>query len=123
LNINRNPFTWEEEDHFEEIFLRHHPQFYPLIVCGFRTGLRIGKLLALKWEYIDFFNRTIHVQRNITRRNITTPKNKSSIRLVRLTAYLIEVLQDQMKKAKEAKQRMVGIVFLNGLSSIQIAVI
>ena len=98
-----NPFTWEEKDHLEETFLKHYPVHYPLVVCGFRTGLRIGELLALKWEDIDFFNKTIHVQRNITRCKITTPKSKSSIRLVRMTAYLIEVLQDQKKIAKEAK--------------------
>lgn len=98
-----NPLTWEEKDHFEKTFLKHQPQFYPIIVCGLRTGLRIGELLALKWEDIDFFNKTIHVQRNITRCNITTPKSKSSIRLVRMTGYLIEVMKEQQNKAKEAK--------------------
>jgi integrase len=41
-----NPLTWEEKGHFEETFLKHQPQFYPIIVCGLRTGLRIGELLA-----------------------------------------------------------------------------
>ena len=98
-----NPLTWEEKDYFEETFLKYQPQFYPIIVCGLRTGLRIGELLALKWEDIDFFNKTIHVQRNITRCNITTPKSKSSIRMVRMTGYLIEVMKEQQNKAKEAK--------------------
>ena len=46
--------------------MKHQPQFYPIIACGLRTGLRIGELLALKWEDLDFFNKTIHVQRDIT---------------------------------------------------------
>ena len=60
-----NPLTWEEKDYFEKTFLKHQPQFYPIIVCGLRTGLRKGELLVLKWEDLDFFNKTIHVQRNI----------------------------------------------------------
>ena len=74
------PFTWEERDHFESLFKEKFPRYYPLVVCGFRTGLRIGELLGLQWGDIDFFNRIILVQRNITLGKITTPNIIFSIR-------------------------------------------
>lgn len=98
-----SPFTWEEKDHVEDIFLNHFPRYYPLAVCGFRTGLRIGELIGLKWEDVDFFNRLIFVQRNITRGKITTPKSKSSIRQVRMTSQLYRILKAHRKRIKEEK--------------------
>ena len=99
------PFTWEEKNHVEDIFLNHFPERYALVVCGFRTGLRIGELIGLKWEDVDFFNRLIFVQRNITRGKITTPKSKSSRRQVRMTSQLYQVLKAQRQRIKEDKLR------------------
>jgi integrase len=87
-----DPLTWEEKDRLEETFQKHFPRFYPLVLCGVRTGLRIGELLALKWGDIGFRSRMILVQRNITRGRITTPKSRSSNRHVRMTEQLTKVL-------------------------------
>ena len=32
-----------------------------------QTGVRVGELAALKWEYIDWENGTLHIQRIETR--------------------------------------------------------
>lgn len=95
-----DPFTWEERDHFESIIQEQFPRFYPLVVCGFRTGLRIGELIGLKWVDIDFYNRLILVERNITRGKITTPKSKSSRRQVRMTSQLVRVLKEHKRREK-----------------------
>lgn len=97
------PFTWDERDEFETILLENFPRYYPLVVCGFRAGLRIGELVALQWQDIDFYNRLILVQRNITRGKITTPKNISSTRKVRMTSQLIDVLRAHRRRLKEEK--------------------
>lgn len=97
------PFSWDEKDHFEKTVKEHFPRYYPLVVCGLRTGLRIGELIALKWEDIDFYNRLIFVQRNITRGKITTPKSKAGKRVVRMSQQLVEVLKIQDKRQKEEK--------------------
>ncbi len=70
------PFTWEDRKHLEETFQKHHPKYYPLVLCGFRTGLRIGELIALQWQDIDFHNRLMLVQPNVTRGKVTTPKTR-----------------------------------------------
>jgi integrase len=40
-----------------------------------RTGLRIGELVALQWNDVDYHGRFLDVRRNFTRGQLTTPKN------------------------------------------------
>lgn len=96
-----DPFTWEERAAFEDIFKTHYPRFYPLVLCGFRTGLRIGELIALQWGDLDFRQKLILVQRNVTRGRITTPKSRAGTRQVRMTSQLAEALRAQRKWLKE----------------------
>jgi integrase len=116
------PFTWEERDHFESTFKEKFPRYYPLVVCGFRTGLRIGELLGLQWGDIDFFNKLILVQRNITLGKITTTKTLSSKRMVRMTTNLVEILEKHRQRIIEEKLRkgwkeMPEWVFVNQIGS------
>jgi integrase len=89
----QDPFTWEERTKIENTFKKEYPYYYPLVVCGFRTGLRIGEMIGLQWQDIDFFQKLILVQRNITRSKITTPKSRSSRRHVRMTSQLAKILK------------------------------
>lgn len=57
--------------------------FYLAVFCGFRRG----EILALKWEDIDFENGTIRISKSLSNfesgtAKITTPKNKTSNRIV-----------------------------------------
>jgi len=97
------PFSWDERDHFEKTVKIHFHRYYSLVVCGFRTGLRIGELIALKWDDIDFHNRLIFVQRNVTRGKVTTPKSRAGKRSVRMTNQLVQVLKAQRIRIKEEK--------------------
>ncbi len=96
-----DPFTWDERAHLEAIFREHHPDYLPLIVCGFRAGLRIGELLALQIGDIDYTTRLITVQRNSTRGRITTPKSRAGRRQVRMTSQLVEALRSHRRRVKE----------------------
>lgn len=98
-----DPFTWEEREYLEMAFKEHFPRYYPMVVCGFRTGLRIGEIIGLGWGDIDFYNRLILIKTNITRGKITTPKSKSSARAVRMTSQLVDILKKQKKAVKEEK--------------------
>jgi integrase len=57
----QDPFTWEERGKIEETFRKEYPGHYSLVVCGFRTGLRIGEIIGLQWQDIDFFQKLILV--------------------------------------------------------------
>lgn len=105
-----NPFTWEERTQIEKTFKEEFPRFYALVLCGFRTGLRIGELVALKKTDIDYFNRLLSVDRNITRGKITTPKSRAGRRQVRMTSQLIEALQDQEKRVLEERESRIKML-------------
>lgn len=54
-------------------FLEESPEFkgwYPVITILHGTGMRIGECFGLRWEDIDFENRIISVNHNLTDRLI-----------------------------------------------------
>lgn len=56
------------------------------------TGLRVGELLALKWQDINFEKFEIHVTRSISLQHIGECKNEASRKLVALDMRLAESL-------------------------------
>lgn len=96
-----DPLTWKERDILEKTFREHFPYYHPLVVLGSRTGLRIGELIALQWGDIDFVQRLILVQRNMTHGKLTTPKSKAGRRMVRLTTNAVEALERHRKVMME----------------------
>ncbi len=49
-----------------------------MITVGLRTGLRIGELLALRWDDVDLAGGRLVVRRSVSRGIIGTPKNGRS---------------------------------------------
>ena len=76
--------------------MKHH---YPLILCAARTGIRAGELAALHWQDIDFNGRFIEVRRNMSRGEITTPKNHKS-RRVDMSMQLTNTLDTLLAEVK-----------------------
>jgi integrase len=96
-----DPFSWEDRTVLEEIFRKRYPGYYAVVIMGFRTGLRLGELLALQWGDIDFRHKLIRVSRNIAAGRITTAKSRSSVRDVRMTSQLIQELKTLQVRRKE----------------------
>ena len=48
---------------------------YVFLLTAVLTGLRLGELLGLHWDDVDFSNKCLHVKRAVSRRRIETPKN------------------------------------------------
>jgi integrase len=71
---------------------------YPLVFTAFRSGLRIGELLGLKWEDVDFKSCYLMVQRSYDR-HYGPPKHNRT-REVDMCQTLCDVLKDHRKKAK-----------------------
>lgn len=76
-----------EEDCYELIF-------YTL----FFTGMRIGELLALTWDDINFARREISINKTVSHIRgetvVSTPKTKSSIRRISVHSKLINKLKE-----------------------------
>lgn len=71
-----DPFTREETYTFLEHVRVASLVFYPFFLCALRTGMRLGELLALEWDDVDFASRLIHVRRARVAGKITSTKNR-----------------------------------------------
>lgn len=87
-----DPFTADEAHLFAETARQSFARWYPLILCGLRTGMRLGELLGLEWGDIDWHARTIRVSRSYVRGRIGSPKNHQR-RTVDLSPQLRGVLR------------------------------
>ena len=110
-------FTNDQQRALVQASYRHrYGVFIRLNLC---TGLRMGELLALKWEDIDFSTAQLHVRRTINRlakyeahdgENKTeivfgTPKTKNSRRTIPLTRTMVDELTRWKQQQAQDKQR------------------
>jgi integrase len=106
LQIQRNkvehvdPLNHAEVGLFLESCLKTYPEFYPFFLTAFRTGMRLGELLALQWGDIDFNGKYIRVERSYKLKQTTPTKNGRS-RRVDMSNQLIETLKYHFTKCKE----------------------
>lgn len=68
------------------------PQWQAMIIVALRTGLRLGELMALRWDDLDLVRGRMLVQRSVTRGVVGTPKSGKS-RDVPLGASVVRTLQ------------------------------
>ena len=63
------------------------------------TGMRSGECLALRWQDIDFENKTIHIENTLTdvggKHWLQPPKTKTSNRYIALSDKLAKILLEQ----------------------------
>jgi len=83
------PFTVQE---INAILDTIYPAFAPLVLCGASTDLRLGELLRLQWQDIDYRKRQIHVRRKHWRGRDYTTKTPRSRRDVDVGDQLLSVL-------------------------------
>ncbi|ABY95867.1 MULTISPECIES: site-specific integrase [Thermoanaerobacter] len=100
---NKNEITvWSINDvkKAKEIF--KDTPIYLHFMLALYTGMRIGEICGLKWEDIDFNNKTCTVKRQYQqvggKEIIKEPKSETSIRVIPLHSDVIEVLKEEKKK-------------------------
>ncbi|HPJ68351.1 MAG TPA: tyrosine-type recombinase/integrase [Desulfobacteraceae bacterium] len=91
-NIKIQPLTEEQAiillDQIREYDITLYPHFLTLL----STGVRIGELCGLKWGDIDFDNRFLTVERQVSRGQINPTKNGKS-RKIDMPTHLVETLK------------------------------
>lgn len=106
--------------------LNTHPFLKPLCMTSMFAGLRVGELLALRWENVDFENKTIQVRNGITqvpqfdeKGNIISrvtvignTKTACSVREVPIPDILVDTLKD-WKKEQWVRQQLTGVNLLD----------
>ena len=80
-----------------------------LYVVAVTAGLRVGKLLGLKWDDFDLDSGTLSVRRSLSEtrngRVFEVPKNGKG-RSIRLTKQAVEALRRHRKRQSEERLRL-----------------
>ncbi|MBL7178914.1 MAG: site-specific integrase [Desulfobacterales bacterium] len=106
LKLERNkkitiePMTQEEVELFLETCQTYWPEHFTFFLCAFRTGMRLGEILALQWSDIDFNSDFIRVERSYKRGIVELPKNGKT-RRVDMSDQLTFHLKGLFKKSKK----------------------
>lgn len=95
----------QSEDSWNNIFCTTYQNKLRILLCLF-TGLRVGELCGLTWGDIDFENGTLSVKRTVQRINkrgsseviIGSPKSKTSVRIVPIPKFLLDLLSQQKRQ-------------------------
>lgn len=117
-NQAADPLTAQETALFLETCQKHYPDHYPFFLTLFRSGLRVGEALALRWSDVDWNGRFIQVSRSYRRREFSGTKTGKA-RRVDLSGQLFEALQSVYTQRKRevlayGLGEVDGIIFHNG---------
>ncbi len=80
-----------------------------LVMLAALTGMRIGELLALRWNAIDFTHNSISVRESFYKGQFGSPKTRSSRRDVPMSEPVRKALSDYRTRAKHSGPD--GLVF------------
>jgi len=117
----------------QELLEKPHVTDSYAIFLLFKLGLRIGELVALKWEDVDFKNKEIHIHRMETQKEAgngfmtssveeyTKKKSPYGDRFLPLGSYEIELLQKVQKisNVQEYQEREFVFCDKNGRTKIR----
>lgn len=103
-------FTKKEQQVIESFCLNHKKRNYIGIVICLYTGIRLGELLALTWDDIDFNSNLLTINKTSysakvdgkTQIIVDKPKTKKSIRVIPLPNQLVKLLKI-IKKESNSK--------------------
>lgn len=80
------------------------------------TGMRSGEVLGLRWNRIDFKEKTIFIDKTLTyttgRYFLSTPKTENSLRTIQIDDEMVKLLQ-QHKKEQDKLKAIVGAAWEN----------
>ena len=100
-------FEKQEQEVIEKYCLNNTKSNYIGIIICLYTGIRIGELLALTWDDIDFENKFMSISKTayeIKQDNklcivVDTPKTKTSNRLIPLPNNIVKLLKHKQKQS------------------------
>ncbi len=99
-------FNRLEQQKLESYCLNSKPNYIGIIICLY-TGIRLGELLALTWNDIDFDNKLLKVNKTVytitkngkNEAHIDRPKTKQSNRIIPLPKQIINLLKRKKKES------------------------
>ena len=113
--IKVEPMNEQEVAIFLDVCHRHFRVYYEFFLCAFRTGMRLGELLGLKWSDLDWNQKFIRVERSYKRGHFDKTKTGKSRRVDmsdQLAENLKGLLTRQKKEAlKEGRGEHIHLLF------------
>ena len=116
-SVKRHALTVAQQKIFQEYLLRtpKYQHWYPIFFIMANTGMRVGEIIGLRWQDVDFQNGLISVNHNVVYYNgkagkgkfcytVNAPKTRAGERLIPMTTAVIEAF-----KMEREFQDMVGI--------------
>jgi integrase len=94
LKVDPQKFDFFTFGEFEELVAAsiEEPQWYAAVLVAGEAGLRLGEILAMRWEDIDLVRGQLQVMRTDWRGQVGSPKGGKE-RVVPLTARLLAALK------------------------------
>lgn len=93
------PMSPDEVNTFLNVCSEVYPAHYPLFLCAFRTGMRLGEILGLRWGDIDWNRKFINVKRSY-KVGVVGPTKTGRTRRVDISDQLYKVLLDLRNQQK-----------------------
>lgn len=79
---------------------------YPSYLTAILTGMRLGELLAMKWQYLDWHRGQYVLRESVYKRQFVEPKSVTSRRAINLPKVLLEALRAHRARQAEVKLQM-----------------
>lgn len=95
-------FTEQEYNQLLEEAGKINKEFYEMVLFTLRTGVRVGELLALRWEDIDFEKQTVTIRRSIVNGIIGSPKS-NKIRQIPLADDIFAIIKSKKQTLNDFK--------------------
>ena len=110
--------------------------WYPLFVVLLGTGCRIGEIIGLRWEDLDYENRLISINHSVTyyaregnkarksEFSVSLPKTKAGIRTIPMMDAVYNAFKEEYEAQKEngfnstVIDGMTGFIFCNRFGNI-----
>lgn len=93
--------TEEEYNKLLEEAQKINQEFYEMVLFTLRTGVRVGELMALRWEDVDFDRQNITIRRSIVNGIIGSPKSNKS-RQIPLSDDIFSVIKNKKRNLKDS---------------------
>jgi integrase len=86
-----NKVAWTPEQ-VRLIIANSAPRYQALVSTAALLGARIGEILGLQWNQVDFENREICIRQALWRGTIQTPKTEQSVQILPIYDHLLHTL-------------------------------